>query len=63
MALPPGERSTRETREALVDRYRTHESGLSKTEATKRADDSLRRVEGKIERGTLHRDPKPTDRK
>jgi hypothetical protein len=56
MAIPEGERKTSETREAMVDRLRSSNPSLSKQVATKIADDSLRRVEGRIERGTLHRD-------
>jgi hypothetical protein len=61
MAIPEGERKTSETREAMVERLRSSNDNLSKQAATKIADDSLRRVEGRIERGTLHRDrpPKP----
>ena len=55
------ERPTKETREAMVDRLRG--SGFGKSEANKFADNSLRRVEGRIERGTLHREPKPTPTK
>ena len=48
-----GERATKETREVLVDRMRS--SGIEKTTAHRLADQSLRRVEGKIERGENQR--------
>lgn len=61
MAIPQGERKTSETREGMVDRLRSSNPNLSKQAATRIADDSIRRVETRIESGTLHRDrsPKP----
>lgn len=58
---PLGYAPTREVREQTIERLR--QSGVDKSTAHKLADDSLRRVEGRIDRGTYHRDQPPTDRK
>lgn len=54
--MAENDRPIRETHAAVVDRLRS--SGFDRDQARKLADDSLRRVDPKIERGTNQRPPK-----